>query len=133
MIDDHERRNDPADTASPLADDVRADGNAESARSNAEDGHVQTSDHERPVATTREGYEALGHERISTLRAIRRKCHDCSGGSFHEIALCRSTRCALFPFRMGTDPWRKKREVSPEQQEELTLRFTGGRDGHGDE
>jgi hypothetical protein len=118
MIDDH---------------DVSAEGIAESNRPNADNGHVQFAHHERPVATTREGYEALGHERMSPLQAIRQKCLDCSAGSYKEISLCRSIKCDLLPFRMGTNPWRQRREITAEQRDALTLRLIGGRNGSGDQ
>lgn len=51
------------------------------------------------------------------LKAIRKKCIDCSGGSKSEVKLCENIDCPLFPFRMGTDPNRKqrskKRTVTP--------------------
>jgi hypothetical protein len=76
--------------------------------------HIQTLDHEKPVATTRQGYEELGHPPRPILDAIREKCWDCSGGSFAEIKLCRSLACALYPFRLGKNPWRA--EQTPEQR-----------------
>ena len=50
--------------------------------------------------------EALGHRPEPVLRAIRRKCLDCSGGSAAEVADCLVRNCALYPFRLGTNPWR---------------------------
>jgi hypothetical protein len=49
---------------------------------------------------------ALGHQPEPVLKAIRRKCLDCSGGSHAEVADCLVTNCALFPFRLGKNPWR---------------------------
>jgi hypothetical protein len=49
---------------------------------------------------------ALGHQPEPVLRAIRRKCLDCSGGSHAEAADCLLRSCALFPFRFGRNPWR---------------------------
>lgn len=42
------------------------------------------------------------------LTAIRAKCVECSGGSLKEVAQCPVTKCALHPFRMGTNPLHKK-------------------------
>jgi hypothetical protein len=38
------------------------------------------------------------------LKAIRRKCTDCSGGQIAEVKLCPVQRCELWPFRLGMDP-----------------------------
>jgi hypothetical protein len=83
--------------------------------------HVQFADHEEPVATTRAGYLELGHEARPVLDAIREKCFDCSGASWREVKLCRSTACALYPFRLGSNPWR--REPSDEQREAASRRM----------
>lgn len=50
--------------------------------------------------------QELGHAPTPVLKAIRRKCLDCSGGSPAEVAGCLVRDCALFPFRMGKNPWR---------------------------
>src|SRR5262249_46684144 len=48
----------------------------------------------------------MGLEPAPVLKAIRAKCLDCSGGSHAEIADCLVKSCALYPFRMGKNPWR---------------------------
>ena len=53
-----------------------------------------------------EALRALGHEPEPVLKAIRRKCLDCSGGSKAEVADCLVRQCPLFPFRFGKNPWR---------------------------
>lgn len=40
------------------------------------------------------------------IKAIRRHCLDCCGGSTRAVAECPSATCALFPFRMGKNPFR---------------------------
>ena len=35
------------------------------------------------------------------LKAIRKKCSDCCGGSRLEIDKCKLTGCPLHPYRMG--------------------------------
>ena len=40
------------------------------------------------------------------LSAIRAKCLDCSCGNSAEVRKCIATNCALWPFRMGTNPFR---------------------------
>lgn len=57
-------------------------------------------------------------ERITRGKAIRRKCLECCCGSAHEVKLCTVEKCPLYPFRLGTDPYRTKRELSPEQKEQ---------------
>jgi len=56
------------------------------------------------------------------VKAIREKCLDCCCGSSQEVKMCVITDCALFPFRMGNNPYRKKREISPEELEVLRER-----------
>lgn len=42
--------------------------------------------------------------RVSQLRAIRRKCVECSGNSSDEVKGCLVTDCPLFPYRFGKSP-----------------------------
>jgi hypothetical protein len=58
---------------------------------------------------------AMGFEPTPVLKAIRAKCLDCAGGSHAEIADCLVKSCALYPFRMGANPWRA--EASEAQRE----------------
>ena len=53
----------------------------------------------------------MGHVKRPILRAIRAKCLDCSSFSPKEVRLCQSFNCDLWPYRMGTDPFRKGREA----------------------
>ena len=48
---------------------------------------------------------------------IRTKCLDCSAGVESEIRKCTAIGCALWPYRMATNPFRAPREVTPEQRE----------------
>lgn len=41
---------------------------------------------------------------VSPLKAIRKHCIDCCGGSKHEVKLCTCTDCDLFIFRFGRNP-----------------------------
>ena len=38
------------------------------------------------------------------IRAIRKKCLDCTCGSFTEIRKCTIIECALYPYRFGRRP-----------------------------
>jgi hypothetical protein len=53
------------------------------------------------------------------MKAIRRKCLDCAGGSSQEVGLCPAHNCSLFPFRFGKRPGTVKREATPAQIERL--------------
>ena len=61
----------------------------------------------------------MGFAPLPIIRAIRAKCLDCSGGSHSEVAACLVTTCQLYPFRLGTNPWRAERS---EAQQEASRR-----------
>lgn len=46
-----------------------------------------------------------GHDLRSRPAAIRVKCLDCSGGSPTEVSKCTAIDCALWPYRMGCNPF----------------------------
>jgi hypothetical protein len=50
----------------------------------------------------------LGHTKAPLLRAIREKCMDCCVGQQSEVRKCTSFRCALWPFRMGKNPFSER-------------------------
>ena len=57
------------------------------------------------------------------LRAIREKCLDCCCGNAAEVRKCVAVDCPSWPFRMGTNPFRKKRELSAQQKCERARRL----------
>jgi hypothetical protein len=57
------------------------------------------------------------------LKAIREKCLDCCCGNAAEVRKCVADDCALWPYRMATNPFRKKRELTPEQKRQRTERL----------
>ena len=59
------------------------------------------------------------------VKAIREKCLDCCAGQVVEVAKCPTQRCALWPFRMGKNPYRAKvtRELTDAQRDELRERL----------
>ena len=57
------------------------------------------------------------------VKAIRAKCLDCTRGQPKEIRLCRIEDCALYRFRAGTNPYRKRRTLSPKQQADARNRL----------
>jgi len=50
------------------------------------------------------------------LKAIRAKCIDCCCGDASEVRKCVALDCDLWPFRMRTNPFRKRRELSVEEK-----------------
>ena len=80
-----------------------------------------------PREMTREELRAAGHEPMSPLRAIRARCLDCCGDQANEVALCSAVNCPSWPFRMGSDPWRKpasdaRREAARRAMTDLNAR-----------
>lgn len=59
----------------------------------------------------------MEEKKISPMKAIRLKCLDCCCGSANEVKLCTITKCPLYPFRDGHNPYIKKREYTEEQRE----------------
>ena len=49
-----------------------------------------------------------GHQRMSPMQAIRRKCLDCSGQQIAEARLCEAITCPLWPFRAGRHPYTER-------------------------
>jgi len=64
----------------------------------------------------------MSKEIESPLRTIRAHCIDCSVTA-HEVELCPVTKCKLWPYRLGHDPRREKRELSDEQREVIRNRL----------
>lgn len=56
----------------------------------------------------------------AVLKAIRRRCIDCSGGSLAEVRLCKCEACPLHPFRLGKNP---NIRLSPERKAQLVARL----------
>ena len=63
----------------------------------------------------------------SPLKAIRAKCLDCCCGDSKEVRLCPTEHCALHPYRMGKNPYRKPRELTDEQRAALSERMSKAR------
>ena len=45
--------------------------------------------------------DKLFEEELTPLKAIRKHCLDCSGGSAHEVRMCEIKTCPLWNFRFG--------------------------------
>lgn len=63
--------------------------------------------------------QRLGFKPQSVLQALRERCIDCCAGSTSEVRRCVSVNCPSWPFRMGFNPWREKRELSEERKTQL--------------
>ena len=50
---------------------------------------------------------AVGHLPGPMLEVIRAKCLDCSCFQHAEVRKCTAVRCALWPYRMGSNPFRR--------------------------
>lgn len=48
-------------------------------------------------------------KRITSLKAIRLKCLDCSNGSSNEVKLCPVADCPLHEFRLGKNPYTRRK------------------------
>ena len=69
----------------------------------------------------------MEEKRMSALKAIRLKCLDCCCGSSNEVKLCTVSRCPLYPFREGHNPYIAKREYTDAQKAAIKSRLSGSR------
>jgi len=63
---------------------------------------------------------------MNPMKAIRAKCLDCNGNAY-EVRLCPCEDCALWPFRLGKNPFRKPRSLTDEQKEAAAERLNNAR------
>jgi hypothetical protein len=59
------------------------------------------------------------------LKALRARCLDCCCGDASEVRKCVSTDCAARPFRMGSNPFRKKAVLSDAERQRRTALLQG--------
>lgn len=69
-------------------------------------GRVDADDREE-VTMAKDGDVAL--KVLNRGQAIKEKCLDCSGGSRKEVERCPIKRCALYPYRLGKNPYSKRK------------------------
>ena len=50
------------------------------------------------------GVNNLSTTKLTSLKAIRKNCINCSEGSTKEVKNCMITNCPLYIYRMGTNP-----------------------------
>jgi hypothetical protein len=78
------------------------------------------------------------HDPMPVLKAIRAKCLDCCCYQEGEVRKCAAIECPLWPFRMGSNPWRAppseaKRAASAEAGRRLAnLRMVQGKTDEGE-
>lgn len=80
-----------------------------------------------PKQMTEAELNGLGHQQMAILSVIRAKCIDCSCGQYSEVANCQSKSCALWPYRMGNNPFRSGRSFTDEQKQAAAKRLEGAR------
>lgn len=62
------------------------------------------------------------------VKAIRDKCkYDCCAGDTESWKNCPNKFCMLYPFRLGRNPFRTKREYTEEELEELRTRLNSNK------
>jgi hypothetical protein len=66
------------------------------------DGSTEGAD---PRKLSTEALNEEGHSKVPLLKAIRAKCLDCSAGNEAEVRKCVAVSCALWPYRMGKNPF----------------------------
>ena len=62
------------------------------------------------------------HIKKPMLKIIREKCMDCCTNQTSEVRLCAYTDCALWPYRMGKNPFRKHK-ITHEQKQKAAKRL----------
>ena len=65
--------------------------------------------------------QALGHEPMSAQKALRLRCLDCCCGSSGEVRVCAFRKCASWPFRLGSSPWKSRKPMSDGQRAALAI------------
>jgi hypothetical protein len=73
-----------------------------------------------PATMTVKELAQAGHQPRAWPIVARTKCLDCCAGDKREVRLCAIADCALWPYRLGTDPFpppaSPRRERTPAQQ-----------------
>lgn len=70
--------------------------------------------------------------KTNPVKAIREKCLDCCCGSTLEVKECNVVKCPIYPFRMGKNPFRQKREMTEEQKKAIGDRLREARENSAD-
>ncbi len=65
--------------------------------------------------------QALGHDKQPLLKAIREKCLDCCVYQPSEVRKCTAFDCALWPYRMRSNPFFGSNEAEDAEKEAQTV------------
>ena len=57
----------------------------------------------------------MAEKKLTPMKAIRAKCMDCSGGSFHEVRECPCVECPLYAYRSGHRPPKASDSIEDEE------------------
>ena len=57
------------------------------------------------------GVEKTRTANFNPLQAIKSFCFECVCWESKEVEICSDKKCALYPFRLGTDPSKKPRKT----------------------
>jgi hypothetical protein len=85
-----------------------------------------------PREMSRQELREVGHEPMPPLQAIRARCVDCCAGQSNEVAHCAAVECPSWPFRMGTNPWRKPASDGRREAARATMTRINARRRKGD-
>ena len=61
--------------------------------------------------------------KTNPVKAIREKCLDCCYGQKEEVKLCPCTECPIYPYRLGKNPYRQRKNLTEEEREVLAHRL----------
>ncbi len=68
---------------------------------------------------------SLNFRAQNPVKALRARCLDCCCGDASEVRKCVATECPSWPFRMGTNPFRKKPVLSEAERQRRTALLQG--------
>jgi hypothetical protein len=66
---------------------------------------------------------SLNFSAQNPMKAIRAKCLDCCCGNAAEVRKCVATDCALWPFRLASNPFRKRSVLSEDEKQRRTAQL----------
>lgn len=67
------------------------------------------------MSETVEELNELGHFKMNVMKAIKNNCNECMGDDNPKH--CTVKKCALYPYKLGKNPFRVKRVVTEEQRQ----------------
>jgi hypothetical protein len=70
---------------------------------------------------------SLNFRAQNPMKAIREKCLECCCRNAAEVRKCVAVDCTLWPYRLSSNPFRKKRELAPAEKQERAERLSKAR------